>query len=146
VKAKPGQAHLLGVEPAFTDEKRYERQIRERAEHHGWMVMKVGKTPVVNKGKKFWITATSLKGWPDLTLMHPDGWLLFLEVKGENGSPSAEQKIVMRALQRAASRTATAHFQAFVVWPKDWPLVERLLARPAPGRTIGSPALPGERT
>lgn len=129
MKAKAGQLHILGAEPAFTDEKRYERQIRERAEHHGWMVMKVGKTPVVNKGKKFWITATSLKGWPDLTLMHPTGWVLMLEVKGENGRPSDEQKRVMAALQKAASHTGP-RFAAYVVWPKDWPVVEQLLARP----------------
>jgi hypothetical protein len=120
---------MLGVEPAFDDEKRFERQIRDRAEHHDWMAMKVGKTPVVSRGKKFWITATSLKGWPDIVAIHPSGYLLFLEVKGVNGSASPEQKVVMAALQAVCARCPD-HMAAAIVKPRDWPIVEKWLARP----------------
>lgn len=128
---------MLGVEPAFTDEKRFERQIRDRAGVHDWMVMKVGKTPVVSRGKKFWITATSLRGWPDLTLVHPLGWLMFLEVKGEAGSPTPEQRMLMKALQMVAAHSPRV--EAAIVYPKDWQVIERLLARPAPGGNITAP-------
>lgn len=137
------QLAMAGVVQAPDDEKGYERLIRNRAERWGWMVMKVGKTPVVSKGKRYWITATSLAGWPDLTLIHPLGWLLFLEVKGKAGSPSPEQRDIIRAMQATADRS-NGRLGAYIVYPKDWPVVEAMLTRPANQAAPGGNMMPAD--
>lgn len=66
------------------------------------------------KGGK-WVTATSKKGWPDLTLWTPrfGGVLLFRELKTMKGVVSTEQTEVMADLTRAG--------QDACVWrPSDW--------------------------
>ncbi len=66
------------------------------------------------KGGK-WVTATSKKGWPDLTLWTPrfGGVLLFRELKTMKGVVSAEQTEVMADLTRAGQNAC--------VWrPSDW--------------------------
>jgi len=147
-KRKPPDTQLAmaGVVTAPDDEKSYERLIRNRADRWGWMVMKIGKTPVVSKGKRYWITATSIP-WPDLSLVHPLGAVMFLEVKGKSGRPSDEQVAIIQGMQKAG-------LAAYIVYPRDWPAVERMLARPAsqaaPGGSISTadeqPSQPKEAT
>lgn len=147
-KPPPNVVPMLGITPAPDDEKRYERLIRDTAKRYGWICMKVGKTPVVNNGRKFWITATSVKGWPDLSLIHPLGYFLQLEVKAKGGSLKPEQRELLGALQKAADRATDGFLGAYAVWPKDWIVVERMLARPtttpAPGGSIGPVAIDQE--
>jgi hypothetical protein len=74
---------------------------------------------VVRAGR--WATATSIPGWPDLTLLG-HGQLIFAELKTDRGRLSGEQVGVIAAL-RAAGQDAR-------VWrPDDWPEIERTLTR-----------------
>lgn len=66
------------------------------------------------KGGK-WVTATSKKGWPDLTLWTPrfGGVILFRELKTAKGVVSPEQTEVLESL--------VASGQDAKVWrPSDW--------------------------
>lgn len=68
-----------------------------------------------------WLSVKSAKGYPDLTLVR-GGRLIFVELKSERGYVSAEQHEWLDALTQAG--------QAVFVWrPRDWPLIEKALAR-----------------
>lgn len=62
------------------------------------------------------------RGFPDLTLLHPDHGLLFLELKGGTRSsyPSAEQVEWCRDLRHAG-------IHAYVVYPRDLQTIDALL-------------------
>ena len=66
-----------------------------------------------------WATATSIAGWPDLTLLG-HGRALFVELKSEKGRLRPEQLEVI-ALLRAAGLDAR-------IWrPSDWASIEATL-------------------
>lgn len=141
---------MLGVVQAPDDEKSYERLIRDTAHRFGWTSMKPTVSPFQRGGGRgtIYMTATSVvglpdplrknHGWPDLTLMHPEGYLLMLEVKGTNGTASPEQKAVMVMLQKfQAQLGGSDRFAAAIVKPRDWPVVEHWLAAPTGGARTG---------
>lgn len=113
------------------DEALYEKLIVNRAEELGWQAFKVQKLPVKRKGGGMvWMTGMKPKGWPDRTLTHPLGYILFLEVKGKRGALKPEQKVLIKDLQATMEALDSPRFQAYACWPKDWPAVERMLLRP----------------
>lgn len=93
-------------------------QVIELARLCGWRVMHVRRS--LGKGQQ-WTTATSIAGWPDLTLWHESRRkLLFIELKSEIGELSDEQTDVLTSLARAG--------QAVQVWrPSDWEHIQATL-------------------
>jgi hypothetical protein len=86
------------------------------AHTYGWRVMHVRPSRV---GEERWATATSIPGWPDLTLLG-HGRALFVELKSEKGRLRPEQLEVI-ALLRAAGLDAR-------VWkPSSWLEIEATL-------------------
>lgn len=118
---------------AGMSEAQFQALVISTAKTYGWLVMHVRRSMVGQGQSRRWVTATSLDGWPDLTLIHPRGYLLFLELKAQKGYPSDEQIVVMRALQSVASRLGSDDYtvRAYIVRPSDWPAVERMLCRPS---------------
>jgi hypothetical protein len=133
------QGSLVGVVTAPDDEARYEKLIVRRALELGWIDFHVERVPVRRPGtsKTVWMTPTNRKGWPDRTLMHPDGWVLILEVKGKDGVLKPEQRDVLKVLQEVGKHTGE-RFAAFAVWPRDWPAVEQWLMKPHRASNVGT--------
>lgn len=86
----------------------FQSSIIEAAEQYGWYVMHV--FPL--RTEQGWRTATTSKGWPDLTMVS-DGRMLCLEVKSAKGRASTEQEEWIARLDEVPGVTAA------VVWPKD---------------------------
>jgi hypothetical protein len=60
------------------------------------------------------------KGYPDLTLAHPDGLVVIAELKTQRGKPTVEQDVWLDALNGAELYSAC--------WrPSDWDFIEQLL-------------------
>ena len=75
------------------------------------------------KGKG-WVTATTLKGWPDLVAWRGPR-LLFVELKTDSGRLTNDQQVVLVELQEVAR--ANPHVEVHVWRPKDWPQVVEVL-------------------
>lgn len=104
-----------------TTEAELQQLVVDLAHTCGWKSMHVRPSRV---GEDRWATATSIPGWPDLTLLG-HGRALFIELKSEKGRVRPEQVEVI-ALLRAAGLDAR-------VWrPSSWPEIEATLTR---GRT-----------
>lgn len=119
-------------------ETQFRNKVVRLAKEHGWLVNHTLRALVTQTGgTPRWITNTTGKGYPDLTLTHPAwGRIVFLELKSERGTPSTEQKRWIRSFQRAAER-APGIVAAYVVGPQDFDVVSRMLTRPS--WTPGSP-------
>lgn len=63
----------------------------------------------------------SAAGFPDVALARR-GLVVFLELKVGKGRPSVDQ-------YRWITRFRSAAIPAAVVWPRDWPAIEKLLTR-----------------
>lgn len=98
----------------------WQRQVVAEAKAYGWIVMHVNKCP----GKR--ITPTSIKGWPDLTLVRPPQFVL-VELKGDDGYWRPEQLELMRALQ------ACPGIEAWFAAPCDRDALFDLIRTPVPG-------------
>lgn len=75
---------------------------------------------------------TGDKGFPDWTLVHPDGRLIFAELKGERGTLEPHQRSWLNHLANAAlPRTHAAEYGFDVcLWrPADKPEIEDVLLR-----------------
>lgn len=75
------------------------------------------------KTSKGWRTAVEAdgKGWPDLTLVHERGVVLFREIKGEREALKPEQKQWGEWLTAAGAN--------YAVWrPKDMDLIKHVLS------------------
>lgn len=106
----------------------FEKAIVELAHMFGWMVAsfrpaqtgKGWRTPVKYDGK----------GYPDLTLAHPNGSIIFAEIKADAGRLSEEQKhwgFILTAAGRCNSGQPTP--VSYFVWrPKDLPEITRILS------------------
>jgi len=104
-------------------EAEFQNQIIKYAQLKGWEVMHVRKATQGAKGRNRarWVTPTSVRGWPDLTLWHPKrGGMLFIEVKSDKGRVSPEQKAVL------ASLTDAGQYAVFAK-PKMWEELKNLL-------------------
>lgn len=132
----PGQTMMtaLAWSTAMT-EKQYQALIVKTARTYRWKDMHVNRMMI--RGQ--WLTGTSVPGWPDLTLWHPSGRMLMLEVKTETGTIRPDQLVMLQEFQLVADRAARAGvpsvFSAYCVRPSDFPRVERLLAA-APLNTV----------
>lgn len=97
-------------------EHEFQAAVVQLAETCGWRTMHVRPSRV--RGGR-WATATSIPGWPDLTILG-HGRVLFVELKADRGRLSADQRQVLDEL-RAAGQDAR-------VWrPTDWREIEATL-------------------
>ena len=102
------------------------RAVLEAAKLQGWRTAHFRPA----KTAKGWRTAVQGDGtgWPDLVLCRPPR-LIFAELKTDTGKLTEEQEIWLDKL-----RSCIGHdFIEAVVWrPRDWPEIERTLARALP--------------
>ncbi len=118
--------------PAMTEEE-FHQQVTHLAALYGWRVNHHRPTPTGRTGDR-WTTATTVKGWPDLTLWRP-GALLFRELKTDTGRLTADQREVLAELAAAGADVE--------VWrPRDFDRVLTTLrdtgqARPFPSDERG---------
>lgn len=101
-------------------------QIVDLLNHCGYSHLHVRRS--IGKGRK-WVTATNLKGWPDLLAWSPrqPGRMIALELKVPPDDLSKEQREVLAELARSG-------FEVWVV-TEEW--IEKLaaaLARPSTSR------------
>ena len=94
----------------------FQQAVIEMAELYGWEVMHVRKSTAGDK----WLTATSIAGWPDLTLFHPSHGIRFVELKSDTGVVASAQSKVLAALEAAGC-------DADIWRPRDWSHIERVL-------------------
>lgn len=106
-------------------EAEFQDNVVRLAKAHGWLVCHVypGRTAT---GKVR--TNTTYKGFPDLTLLKR-GRLVFLELKAVDGTASPEQRRWIALSQHVPG------VEAYIVDPRDWPAVHRLITQP---RTPGA--------
>ena len=79
---------------------------------HGW------RTPVQGDGK----------GWPDLTLVHTSGWIIFAELKDRRGRLTKEQNVWGAILEMTTQHMLMTRVKYFVWRPADWPNIVRTLS------------------
>lgn len=97
----------------------FQDQVVDLAHITGWRHLHVRRS--IGRGNK-WVTATNLKGWPDLFLMRPDVGYVAAELKIPPDSPSVEQAELITFL---STMPAT---RAYVWTPNDWPEIESTLS------------------
>lgn len=104
-------------------EAEWQAQVITLAHDLGWEHLHVRRS--IGKGRT-WVTATNLKGWPDLTLIRPtaahDGEIIFAELKAEKGGFEDGQQELHDLLRRAGH-------EVFVWRPSDLDAVVERLAR-----------------
>lgn len=105
-------------------EKELQKAIGEMAQFLGW---RVAHFRTANTGKGYRTpVAFDGKGFPDLVLARDeDQRVVFIELKGEGGRLSPDQREWMRVLQKSGA-------EYHLLTPKDWTSghVDRILARP----------------
>lgn len=99
----------------------WQGQVVQLAGTLGWEHLHVRRS--IGKGKR-WVTATNVKGWPDLFLWHPiQGRVMAAELKVGKDTLTVEQRLVLRSLEAAGIPT--------YVWrPEDLEAVLVLLSPP----------------
>ena len=107
VSPSGGAGEDLGREAAF------QARVIAAAQGYGWLVYHT------------FDSRRSAKGYPDLTMAHPDHGLIFAELKREGGKPSPEQEDWLATLRLAAHGDARV---VVALWrPSDWDEVVRAL-------------------
>lgn len=97
-----------------------QQQIVDLADMLGVTTMHVRKSIKGERGG--WTTATSIKGWPDLTLWSNGHHVRYREIKTDTGRLSADQMSVLGSLEAAGADVG--------VWrPRDWPEIESTLRK-----------------
>lgn len=97
------------------------REVAKLARRHGWRINHHRRSRRSDGG---WETATTVAGWPDLTLWNPvHGGVLFRELKGTGGRLSPGQERVLAEL-------ASAGADAKCWWPSDMAEIVATLTRP----------------
>jgi hypothetical protein len=114
----------MGVTKHLT-EAEFQAQVVELARVMRWRTMHVRRS--IGKGRR-WTTATSVVGWPDLTLWRP-GQFLMVELKTDDGPVTPEQMDLLVSLHAAG-------IDARIWRPRDWPEVQATLT----GRTDTVPS------
>lgn len=99
---------------ATQTEAQWQKQIADMARTHGATVI-----------YHTYDARGSDKGYPDLTIVHPDHGTFWFEVKGPRGKLSDAQRETLRNLQYANKH-------AYVVYPRDFTLVDALLRGEVP--------------
>lgn len=77
-------------------EREFQAQVVTLAEMLGWTVNHVRRS--IGGKKQGWVTATTLKGWPDLTLIRPPR-LVFAELKVKPNKVEPDQEKVLTLLR-----------------------------------------------
>ncbi len=96
------------VEPT---EAEFQQQVIELAHLLGWRHNFTRRS--IGKGRK-WVTATSVVGWPDLTLWSErQRRIAFAELKRQDGKVTPDQEAVLASL-------AAAGIEVYVWRPSDW--------------------------
>jgi hypothetical protein len=108
----------VSAERVEVSEADWQRTVVETAEALGWVVCHTRRSfGGMGQG---WVTATTLKGWPDLVLIRPPR-LVFAELKKESGRLTDDQRRVLELLSKCDG--AETH-----VWrPSDWHEVAAVL-------------------
>lgn len=89
-------------------ESEWQKQVLKSAHTLGWQSMHIGRT---GKNQAVGAKGTMGTGWPDLVLVK-GGRILFVELKGEKGQLTPEQKLVLAILTQVG--------QVFVWRPSDF--------------------------
>lgn len=93
------------------NESPFQGQVIELAELLGWKWNHTYRCPRTERTPNF--TPNTRKGMPDLSLWHPvQRRFLQVELKGDGGSPSPEQREVLQELRDAG-------VEAYLWWPRD---------------------------
>ena len=79
---------------------------------HGW------RTAVQGDGK----------GWPDLTLVHPDAWIIFAELKDKRGKLTKEQQEWKDLLWPVCEHLLMTRVRYYLWNPRDWNDIVRVLS------------------
>lgn len=115
----------LPLPPAMPTEAEFQAAIVQAARRRGWVVNHTYRAKLADGT---WRTTTTVRGWPDLTLIHPDqGRIVFLEVKKHRGDRDPDQLRTIALLQRVGGNV-----EAYFVEPTDWADVLDLLDPPTP--------------
>lgn len=108
----------------FKDESAFQAAVIGYAKTAGWLVFHVSdsRKEVARQGVRVLVGDQLAKGYPDLTLVHPDlGRFLVRELKSTNGRLTPAQKQWLACLRGAGIDAA--------VWrPQDLPAIEQTLA------------------
>ena len=110
----------------YASEEDFQDAVAHRAQALGWLVYHGRKSM---QGDRH-LTAVKYDGvgYVDLTLVHPAGWFLFLELKSHTGRFSDNQIKWRNAISSAAEHASRV---AYFTWkPKDWAEIEQVLATP----------------
>lgn len=101
----------------------FQAQVVELAGMYRWRHLHVRRS--VGKGRK-WVTATNLKGWPDLFLFRPDQGYVPAELKIPPDKATDEQTELLAYLGRMPATAPK-------LWtPNDWADIKATLAVPMP--------------
>lgn len=102
-------------------EAEFQTQVMRLAKLQGWEVLHVRKSREQRGNQLRWVTTTSIIGWPDLFLFHPErGGFYGAELKSDTGAVEADQRVVLAKLLGAGIPAG--------VWrPKDWPTIQAFL-------------------
>jgi hypothetical protein len=122
-------------------EREFQRAVMELAELCGWETLHV-RTSMQQGRYLTATTGTMAKGWPDLVFIHPKRRIvLFVELKGQRGRLTDEQKRVLSVLEAIESvpmYTDWTHETPIrtgiysALWrPSDWPSIEATLTSSA---------------
>lgn len=76
----------------------------------GWVHFRPARTA---KGYRTPVEGPLGKGWPDLVLMHDQHGIRFVELKGDGGVMSAEQRMVMEAILPAIEAVCRAGISVY---------------------------------
>jgi hypothetical protein len=98
--------------PGSPCERCFRQQVLDYARLNGWLAYFT------------WTSIHSPAGFPDLILVR-DEQMVILELKSEKGKLTESQERWFQALRNVRKVKSTS------VRPRDWPLVETLLARPS---------------
>lgn len=115
-----------GKERCSMLEAEFERAIVEMAHLFGWRVASF-RPAMSSKG---WATPVKFDGagFPDLTLVHPDGFVVFAEIKSQSGKLSPGQVEWAETFARSSDRFGTTAVRYRVWRPSDGDAIARLLS------------------
>lgn len=107
-------------------ETEFQDQIVSAANQLGWHAVHFRRAQV-RQGRYATPIAYDGKGYPDLTLFHPKGYILFVEVKAKYRKLEPEQKVWAERLDTCIANLGTDRVAYFVVDPRQWDDVVAIL-------------------
>lgn len=103
-------------------EAEFQRTVCDTLDAFGWTWNHTRRS-IGGRGKG-WVTATTLRGWPDLVAWRGPR-LLFVELKADTGRLTDDQRLVLGGLTRVARDNP--HVEVHVWKPKDFDRVVEVL-------------------